>query len=160
MIFQRKMKPCVFTFILFSIAPIMTLVIFIMSSIQIGRIDLSFLSVFIAVTFLSYAWLLKTAIEIKDNTLIVTGLFRTDLISIPTISEITINIIASDKSKFEMIISHSSVGQRNPIKINIKLFSKKDLQFLANYLTEKNNNAKYDTRFLNMKVGKMPSLFN
>jgi len=160
MVFQRKMKPCVSTFILFSILPIMTLVIFIMSSIQIGGIDLRFLSVFILISFLLYTWLLKTNIEIKENTLIITGLFRTDFISILTISEITINFIVSHQSKFEMIISHSSVGQRNPIKINIKLFSRKDLQFLANYLTEKNSNAKYDTRFLNMKVGIMPSMFN
>ena len=156
----RTIKPAVSTFIIFSLLPSVLLIILVIQSIQNEKINYLFLIIVLILSSLIYLWLLRSKIELNEEDIIITRLFSSSLISIQKINEINILIVPSNKAKYEMIISHNSVGQKSPVRINIKLFSKKDLQFLANYLTEKNTNAKFDDKFTSMKNGKMPSIFN
>jgi hypothetical protein len=113
-----------------------------------------------AVFALLYAWLIRNSVILKEHILKSTTFFTSSEIPYEDIRKAQIVIGLHRTPPYQMRVFHRNEQTRNPIVINIKLFSREDLKLLAHVLVEKAPQADLDDEIKRMVDGKMPSIFS
>jgi hypothetical protein len=108
----------------------------------------------------SYLFLFLNTVTIKERTLKITTIFTSSEIPYEDIQKAQIKLQIRGNPPYQMRIFHKNARIRNPILINIKIFSKKDLQILALTLIEKAPHADIDAAIQRMIKGQIPSLLS
>lgn len=109
---------------------------------------------------LIYAYLFRNTVTIEEDALKTTTIFSSNRISFEDIQKVKIKLEIRGHPPYQMQIFHENEQTRNPIVINIKLFSRKDLKVLARTLIEKSPQAELCTGIKRMCDGQMPSFFS
>jgi hypothetical protein len=108
---------------------------------------------------LFYVYLFRNTVIIEEHTLKSTTFFTSSEIPYEDIQKAEIKLKIRGNPPYQMKIFHKNEQTSNPIVINIKLFSRKDLKVLARALAEKSPQADLDAAIKRMIDGQMPSFF-
>lgn len=113
-----------------------------------------------AVFALIYVFFFPNTVTIEEHVLKTTTIFSSSRISYEDILKVKIKLEICGYPPYQMQIFHKNEQTSNPIVINIKLFSRKDLMVLARTLIEKSPQADLCDGIKRMRDGQMPSLLS